>query len=495
MPTSALHVARTGLEAQDARMRVIANNLANVGTTGFKRDRANFATLAYQDARVAGQQSRERDRLCHRPQPGHRRRRPVDHPDRHAGHARTPPATALDLALDGDGYFQVQLPGGQLGYTRAGNFTPLGRRPAGDQRRAIRCSRRSPCPKARSAIAIGDDGTVSATVAGQADAAELGQITIASFANPGGLQAHRRQLPAGDRRERRGAARRRRRGRARQHPAGDARRLERQHRRGAGRHDRVPARLRDQFQDDLGGRRDAPEREPDAVIALTPRLPASSLACALRSLAPLAAGACGATTPVPGFAAGTAARRARARAAANGGIFMPRRLRAALWRHARARGRRSADHPAGRAAPPPPRPVSSKSQKGGGVSITPPSAGPLSFLNPDALKASSNSSFKGQGNAAQTSTLDAHAVRHHRRSAAQRDRAGPRGKAHAAEPGRRMDPVFRDRPAGRHRRRTTASPSTRVADARIEYSGKGAVQRASRAGLARPRSSTSISPF
>ena len=57
MPSSALHVARTGLEAQDTRMRVIANNLANVGTTGFKRDRANFATLAYQDARTAGQQS------------------------------------------------------------------------------------------------------------------------------------------------------------------------------------------------------------------------------------------------------------------------------------------------------------------------------------------------------------------------------------------------------------------------------------------------------
>ena len=57
MPSSALHVARTGLEAQDARMRVIANNLANIGTTGFKRDRANFSTLAYQDARVAGQQS------------------------------------------------------------------------------------------------------------------------------------------------------------------------------------------------------------------------------------------------------------------------------------------------------------------------------------------------------------------------------------------------------------------------------------------------------
>ena len=57
MPSSALQVARTGLEAQDQRMRVIANNLANVGTTAFKRDRANFATLAYQDTRVAGADS------------------------------------------------------------------------------------------------------------------------------------------------------------------------------------------------------------------------------------------------------------------------------------------------------------------------------------------------------------------------------------------------------------------------------------------------------
>jgi flagellar basal-body rod protein FlgG len=57
MPSNALQVARTGLDAQDTRMRVIANNLANVSTTAFKRDRANFATLAYQDMRVAGQAS------------------------------------------------------------------------------------------------------------------------------------------------------------------------------------------------------------------------------------------------------------------------------------------------------------------------------------------------------------------------------------------------------------------------------------------------------
>ena len=57
MSTSSMHVAKTGLNAQQTRMQIIANNLANVSTTGFKRDRANFATLAYQDARVAGQRS------------------------------------------------------------------------------------------------------------------------------------------------------------------------------------------------------------------------------------------------------------------------------------------------------------------------------------------------------------------------------------------------------------------------------------------------------
>src|ERR1044071_9938062 len=113
MPNSALQVARTGLEAQDTRMRVIANNLANVGTTGYKRDRANFATLDYQDQRVAGEQSSSETAYA---------------TGLHLGNGVAGQSTSrimtqgtlnntgngLDLALDGEGYFQVELPGGQL---------------------------------------------------------------------------------------------------------------------------------------------------------------------------------------------------------------------------------------------------------------------------------------------------------------------------------------------------------------------------------------------
>jgi len=187
MPTSALHVARTGLEAQDARMRVIANNLANVGTTGYKRDRANFATLAYQDARVAGQQSSNETTYANGLNLG--TGVAVQSTTRIAtqGSLNTT-GNSLDLALDGDGYFQVQLPGGQLGYTRAGNFS---RSPEGQlvtsQGFAVQPS--ITIPEGATAIAVAADGTVSATVAGSGEATQIGQLTIASFANPSGLQA------------------------------------------------------------------------------------------------------------------------------------------------------------------------------------------------------------------------------------------------------------------------------------------------------------------
>jgi len=122
MPTSALHVARTGLEAQDQRMRVIANNLANVSTTGFKRDRANFATLAYQNARVAGAQSSSETAYANGLNLGTGVSLQSTTRIETQGTLETTDRS-YDMALDGDGYFQVQLPGGQLGYTRAGNFS------------------------------------------------------------------------------------------------------------------------------------------------------------------------------------------------------------------------------------------------------------------------------------------------------------------------------------------------------------------------------------
>ncbi|OYW47572.1 MAG: flagellar basal-body rod protein FlgG [Novosphingobium sp. 28-62-57] len=187
MPSSALHVARTGLEAQDTRMRVIANNLANVGTTGFKRDRANFATLAYQDARVAGQQSSNETAFATGLNLGTGVGVQATTRIDTQGSLQTT-GNALDLALDGDGYFQVTLPGGQLAYTRAGNFS----RSAEGLLVTAQGYALNPAitiPEGASAISISQDGTVSATIAGQTEPAGLGQITIASFANPGGLQS------------------------------------------------------------------------------------------------------------------------------------------------------------------------------------------------------------------------------------------------------------------------------------------------------------------
>lgn len=187
MPSSALHVARTGLEAQDQRMRVIANNLANVGTTAFKRDRANFATLAYQDARVAGQQSSTETAYATGLNLGTGVAVQSTTRIETQGTLQTT-ANALDLALDGDGYFQVTLPGGQLGYTRAGNFT---RSAEGNlvTAQGFAVQPAITIPEGASAITVGTDGTVSATIQGQAEPTALGQITIASFANPGGLKA------------------------------------------------------------------------------------------------------------------------------------------------------------------------------------------------------------------------------------------------------------------------------------------------------------------
>lgn len=187
MPSSALHVARTGLEAQDTRMRVIANNLANVGTTGFKRDRANFATLAYQDARVAGQQSSGETAYATGLNLGTGVAMQATTRIDTQGAMQTT-GTALDLALDGDGYFQVSLPGGQLAYTRAGNFS---RSAEGQLVTAQGYIVQPPItvPEGAGSITIAPDGTVSATVPGSAEPSQLGQITIASFANPGGLQS------------------------------------------------------------------------------------------------------------------------------------------------------------------------------------------------------------------------------------------------------------------------------------------------------------------
>ncbi len=188
MPTSALHVARTGLEAQDARMRVIANNLANIGTTGFKRDRADFATLAYQEQRVAGQQSTGQTAFAVGLNLGTGVQ--VQGTTRIAtqGNLNTT-GNALDLALDGEGFFQVELPpGGQVGFTRAGNFT-LSNDGTLITSQGYAVQPPVQVPAGAQSVTISPDGTVSAITPGNAEPTLLGQLAIASFVNPAGLRA------------------------------------------------------------------------------------------------------------------------------------------------------------------------------------------------------------------------------------------------------------------------------------------------------------------
>lgn len=187
MTNAALHVARTGLDAQSARMRVIANNLANVNTTGFKRDRAQFETLAYQTMTAAGAPS-SADAL-------YATGMALGSGVQMTGTARLNTQGALstsdnplDLAIEGDGFFQVTMPDGRTGYTRAGNFnlSADGQIVTGD---GLVLQPQIQVPEGTESITIGSDGTVSAKLAGQTEASELGQIELARFVNPAGLQA------------------------------------------------------------------------------------------------------------------------------------------------------------------------------------------------------------------------------------------------------------------------------------------------------------------
>jgi flagellar basal-body rod protein FlgG len=187
MSSAAMHVARTGLDAQDMRMRVISNNLANVNTTGFKRDRAAFETLAYQVVTAPGAASSTESRYATGLNLGTGVRVQGTARINTQGAMQTT-NNSLDLALDGDGYFQVQMPGGTLGYTRAGNFS----RSAEGLLVTSEGYQVMPgitVPEGTTQITIGTDGTVSATLAGQTAPAEIGQIQIASFPNPAGLQS------------------------------------------------------------------------------------------------------------------------------------------------------------------------------------------------------------------------------------------------------------------------------------------------------------------
>lgn len=185
MSNAALQVARTGLDAQNTKMRVIANNLANVNTTGFKRDRADFATLAYQNVVTPGAPSDAQNRFASGLQLGTGVKLSGIGKINTQGTLQNSD-NALDMAIEGSGYFQIERPDGSTGYTRAGNFnlTAEGNLVTSDGQPLVPAIQ---VPQGATSLTIGNNGTVSATLAGQTEVSELGQIELANFTNPAGL--------------------------------------------------------------------------------------------------------------------------------------------------------------------------------------------------------------------------------------------------------------------------------------------------------------------
>lgn len=187
MSIAALQVARTGLDAQSERMRVIANNLANVNTTGFQRDRAEFATLAYQMMTAPGARSSAENQYATGLNVGTGVRMTGTGRVTSQGTIQTS-GNPLDLAIEGDGYFRIARPDGTTGYSRAGNFhlSNEGKIVTGD---GLPLQPEIQIPDGAQSVTIGSDGTVSATLQGQTEATQVGQIEISRFINPAGLQA------------------------------------------------------------------------------------------------------------------------------------------------------------------------------------------------------------------------------------------------------------------------------------------------------------------
>jgi len=182
----ALHVAKTGLNAQQQRMSVISNNLANVNTVGSKRDRANFETLLYQNFREAGSQTSQTSTSPTGLAIGTGVRLVSTEKLYNQGNI-TNTENSLDLTLDGPGFFQVLTPGGQIAYTRAGNFT----RNAQGQVVTANGYPLEPAitiPENATSISISKDGIVSVGTPGSNKLDQVGQIEVATFPNVSGLK-------------------------------------------------------------------------------------------------------------------------------------------------------------------------------------------------------------------------------------------------------------------------------------------------------------------
>jgi len=187
-----LWIAASGMEAQSLNIDVISNNLANVNTAGFKRSRADFQDLLYQNLRLAGAASAAGNEIPTGIQLG-QGTRPVAVQKLFIQGDYQHTQNELDMAIEGDGFFQILQPNGETAYTRAGSFKldSEGRVVTSD---GFVIEPEISVPTDSIAISIGTDGTMSVLQAGETESTEIGTIELARFINPSGLQSIGRNL-------------------------------------------------------------------------------------------------------------------------------------------------------------------------------------------------------------------------------------------------------------------------------------------------------------
>jgi flagellar basal-body rod protein FlgG len=182
-----LFIAATGMEAQKLNIDVISNNLANVNTAGFKKSRADFQDLLYQTIRTPGSTSAEGSQVPSGIQIG-MGVKPVAVQKIFVQGDFVQTGNNLDLVIEGDGFFQILMPDGTTAYSRSGAFKL-------DSEGRIVNSDGYPLepgitiPSTTSTISIGTDGKVSVSQSGSTTQTQVGQIELARFINPGGLNA------------------------------------------------------------------------------------------------------------------------------------------------------------------------------------------------------------------------------------------------------------------------------------------------------------------
>ena len=182
----ALWAAKTGLDAQQTRMTVTSNNLANVNTTGYKKDRAVFEDLLYQNVRQVGASTSQDTQL---PSGLHLGTgvRVVATEKLYTQGNLTQTGNAMDVEINGRGFFQILLPDGTMAYTRDGSFQVSAQGELVTSR-GFAVQPGIQIPDGAQSVTIGADGVVSVQLPGQSSPTQVGSLQLVDFVNPAGLQ-------------------------------------------------------------------------------------------------------------------------------------------------------------------------------------------------------------------------------------------------------------------------------------------------------------------